>query len=72
MTIGLGIVLIIAGLVLVTDAITVDMSFIDDQTLGVILLLAGVLAIVLSLLVNHQRTRATYVEERRGVEPPVR
>ena len=72
MTIGLGIVLIIAGLVLVTDAITVDMSFIDAQTLGVILLLAGVLAIVLSLVVNHQRTRATYVEEHRGVDPRVR
>lgn len=72
MTIGLGIVLIIAGLVLVTDALNFDMDFIDPQTLGIILLLAGVLAIILSLVVNHQRQRATYVEERRGAEPPLR
>ena len=72
MTIGLGIVLIIAGLVLVTDALNFEMDFIDPQTLGIILLLAGVLAIILSLVVNHQRSRATYVEERRGAEPPMR
>ena len=72
MTIGLGILLIVAGLVLVTDAINVDTSLVDGPTLGVILLLAGVLAIILSLVVNHQRSRATYVEERRGAEPPLR
>ena len=73
MTIGLGIVLIIAGLVLLTGAIEIDMDFVEDQTLGIILLLAGVLAIILSLVVNHQRSRATYVEERRGpAEPPLR
>ena len=73
MTIGLGIVLLVAGLVLVTGAINLDMDFIEDQTLGVILILAGVLAIILALVVNHQRSRATYVEERRGpAEPPLR
>lgn len=71
MILGLGIVLIVAGLVLVTDAITVDMDFINDSTLGWILLLAGALAIVLSLVVNAQRRRSHYVEERR-VDPPLR
>ncbi len=71
MILGLGIVLIVLGLVLVTDAVTVDLEFINDSTLGWILLLAGVLAIVLSLIVNAQRRRSHYVEERRVGEPPV-
>ncbi len=65
MAIGLGIVLIALGLILVFDVLTVDLSFIDDSALGVILLVVGVLAIVLSLVVNHQRGRHTVVEERR-------
>lgn len=51
MYIGLGIVLIVLGLILVMDVITVDLNFVDDGALGAILLGAGVLAIVLSLLV---------------------
>ncbi len=67
MAIGLGIVLLVLGLILVANVITVDMSFIDDSALGWILILAGVLAIVISLVVNQQRTRRsdTVIEERR-------
>ncbi len=65
MAIGLGVVLIVAGLILLLDVVTVDMSFIDDSALGGILLAAGILAIVLSLIVNAQRSRSTVVEERR-------
>lgn len=66
MTIGLGVVLIVIGAVLIW-ALEVDISFIDDDTLGVILLIAGILAVVLSLLINAQRSRqkTTHVEERR-------
>jgi hypothetical protein len=48
-------------------ALEVDLSFIDDNTLGWILMIAGVLAIVLSFFVNEQRRRSTttHVEERR-------
>lgn len=49
MYIGLGILLVIAGLILVMDVITVDLSFVDDSALGTILLIGGILAIVLSL-----------------------
>ena len=45
--------------------VTVDMSFINDSALGAILLVVGVLAIVLSLVVNQQRSRRHVVEERR-------
>jgi hypothetical protein len=51
MYIGLGIVLLVLGLVFVLDVIQVDLSFVDDNALGWILVLAGVLAIVLSLVV---------------------
>jgi uncharacterized membrane protein HdeD (DUF308 family) len=51
MYIGLGILLLVAGLVLALDVITVDISFVNDDALGTILIIAGVLAIVLSLIV---------------------
>ncbi|MEP6666377.1 MAG: DUF6458 family protein [Nocardioidaceae bacterium] len=67
MGIGLGVVLIVIGAVLIW-ALDVDLNFVDDNTLGVILLIAGVLAIVLSLVINQQRNRhtTTHVEERRN------
>ena len=69
MTIGLGIVLIVAGLILVLDVVNWDTSAIDTGTLGWILLLAGALAIIVSLVVNAQRTRSTHVVEDR--RPPM-
>jgi uncharacterized membrane protein HdeD (DUF308 family) len=72
MAIGLGIVLIILGLILVLDVVNVDTSVLDTGTLGWILLIAGALAIVISLVVNQQRSRSTHVvEERRDVRPPL-
>jgi len=65
MAIGLGVVLLAAGLILVLDVITVDLSFINDGALGTVLIIAGALAIVLSLVINQQRTHHTVVEERR-------
>lgn len=71
MAIGLGIVLIVVGLILVLDVVNIDTSVVDTSTLGWILLIAGVLAIVVSLIVNQQRTRTTVVEEHRGTRPPL-
>ncbi|MEJ7690615.1 MAG: DUF6458 family protein [Nocardioidaceae bacterium] len=66
MGIGLGVVLIVIGAALIW-ALNLDISFIEDNTLGWILLVAGVLAIALSLIINAQRSRSrtTHVEERR-------
>jgi uncharacterized membrane protein HdeD (DUF308 family) len=65
---GLGIFLLVVGLILVTGVIEYDITFVEDTTLGWILLLAGVLSIILALVMNQQRSRTTHVEERR-VDP---
>ena len=66
MTIGLGILLIVVGLVFAFDVINADTSAVDGQALGWILVLGGILAIVLPLVIEQQRTRrrGTVVEER--------
>jgi uncharacterized membrane protein HdeD (DUF308 family) len=70
MGIGLGIILLVIGLILALGVINVDTSLIDTNTLGWILIVVGVLAIVLALIINQQRTRrTTVVDDRR--EPPV-
>ncbi len=75
MGIGLGIVLLLVGLVLAFGAVDLPASMdnaIDGNTLGWILILVGVLAIVLALVMNRQRTRrSTVVEERRIDDPRV-
>jgi uncharacterized membrane protein HdeD (DUF308 family) len=64
--IGFGVLLIVIGAIF-AFALEVDLSFIDDNTLGWILIIAGALAIVLSFFAGEQRRRntTTHVEERR-------
>ena len=71
MGIGVGIVLIVIGLILLLgviedfpDAIA---NVIDVETLGWICLIVGILGIVLALVMNHQRSRTTHIEERRDL-----
>ena len=54
MYIGLGIVLLVLGLILAFNVITVDLSYINDGALGAILIVAGILAIVLSLVLTER------------------
>ncbi len=72
MGIGLGVVLLVLGLILVLDVVQFDIGFVDDQGLGWIFLIVGVLAIVLALVMNQQRSRTKHVEERRYDGPPPR
>lgn len=69
MSIGLGIVLVLLGLILVLNVVHLPASVtnvVDAHTLGWILLIIGILALLLSLIVNAQRGRThTRVEERR-------
>lgn len=71
MYIGLGIVLLVLGLILALDVVTVDIKYIDDGALGAILIVGGILAIVLSLVLDRNRRRtvvrddAPVVEDRR-------
>ena len=68
MAIGLGIVLLVLGLILLLGAVELPAA-IDDavatDTLGWILVIAGGLALVLSLVLNAQRQRTTRVEQHR-------
>ena len=50
MYIGLGIVLLVLGLIFRLDVITFNMRYVHEQPLGLILIVAGILAIVLSLV----------------------
>lgn len=61
MSIGLGIVLIVIGAIFVF-VLEVDVPGIEDNTLGWILILAGVLTVILSLVVaNSGRKRRSVV-----------
>jgi len=68
MGIGLGIVLLVIGLILVSGVINVDLNFIDDQGLGWILVIVGALAIVLALVINAQRSRVHSTRVERHIE----
>jgi uncharacterized membrane protein YidH (DUF202 family) len=70
MGIGLGILLLVVGAILYW-AVDVNIPGVNDDTLGVILMVVGVLAIVLALIQTQQLTRrrnTTVVDDRR--EPP--
>ena len=68
MGIGVGILLLVVGLILVTGAVDVPESIQDNvatDTVGWICVIVGALALVLSVVINQQRTHTTHVEERR-------
>ena len=63
---GLGVVLLVVGAILYW-ALDVDIQGINEGAFGVILMLAGILAIGLALYQSYQRsnTRTTYVQDDR-------
>ena len=71
MGIGVGIVLIVIGLILLLNVIEdfpdAIANVIDVNTLGWICLIVGILAIVLALVMNRQRSRTTHIQERRDL-----
>jgi uncharacterized membrane protein HdeD (DUF308 family) len=70
MGIGVGIILLILGLILVLDVVNFNISGVDDHALGWIFLVVGVLAIVLVLVMNAQRSRSKSVVEERRIDRP--
>lgn len=68
MYIGLGIVFLVLGFILAFDVITIDIPHVNDGALGAILIAAGVLAILLSLIMNDRLRRQSVVEEHPVVE----
>jgi hypothetical protein len=71
MGIGLGIVLLLVGLILVTGVLNVNLGGIDEHGLGGIFIVVGILAIVLALVLNAQGTRRTALVDERRDEPPL-
>ncbi|HJQ89209.1 MAG TPA: DUF6458 family protein [Propionibacteriaceae bacterium] len=69
MGIGVGIVLIVIGAILLF-ALNIDMPFVSDDTLGIIFIVAGALALILALVLQAQRSRTKHVQENRYDGPP--
>ena len=68
MGIGIGILLLVIGLILlfaINEFPASVQDVVDPVTVGWILVIAGALALVLSLVMNNQRSKTTHVEERR-------
>jgi hypothetical protein len=65
MGLGIGILLVVLGLIFLLGVIEVDLPAIEDVTLGWILLIAGIVAIVLGLIASRNARTTTTVEERR-------
>ena len=68
MGIGAGIFLLVIGLILVLEAIDLPESVtnaVDATAIGWICVIVGVLALVLALVANQQRSKTKHVEERR-------
>lgn len=63
MGIGVGIFLAVVGLVLMF-AVDVDIPGIEDDTLGLILVIAGIAGIVLGMIASRNAGRTKTVEER--------
>lgn len=57
MGIGLGIVLTLIGLILVMQVVTVDLPWVEDYRLGILLIVVGVVELVLVLTMNAIRRR---------------
>jgi len=62
-------VLIVVGLIFLF-AVNMNLPWVSDDALGVIFILGGLLAIVLALIMNAQRSRTKHVQENRFDGPP--
>jgi uncharacterized membrane protein HdeD (DUF308 family) len=71
MGIGVGIVLVVIGAIWLF-ALNVNLPYVSDDTLGIILIAAGALALVLALVMQAQRSRTRHVQENRYDGSPPR
>jgi uncharacterized membrane protein HdeD (DUF308 family) len=69
MGIGTGIVLVVIGAILLF-ALNVNLPFVSDDTLGIILMVAGIVTIILALVLNAQRGRTRHIQDNRYSGPP--
>ena len=69
MGIGLGIFLLVIGAILLF-ALNVNIPYVSDDTLGIILIVAGAVTLLLAIVLQAQRGRTTHVQENRYDPPP--
>jgi len=69
MSIGLGIVLVLLGLLLLLGVVNVDMPYVEDYQLGILLTALGVVALILTLVLGASSRRSTHVVERERKVP---
>ena len=71
MGIGIGILLLVIGLILLLGVIEdfpdAVANVVEVETLGWICTIVGILAIILALIINQQRSRTTHIERRHDV-----
>ena len=72
MSIGFGIGMVLVGLVLVLRVVEVDIPYVDDYSLGVLLIVLGIIGVVLTLMAWNRTSRSRVVEERRIDDPGLR
>jgi len=64
MSIGLGIGLLLFGLILLLRVVNVDLPWVDDYRLGILLTILGVVALILTMTLGTSWRRSTHVIER--------
>ena len=64
MSIGLGIALLLFGLILLLGVVNVDLPWVDDYRLGILLTILGVVALILWMTLGTAGRRSTHVIER--------
>ncbi|HET6668509.1 DUF6458 family protein [Intrasporangium sp.] len=66
MGIGLGVTLLVLGAILTFTGLDESIFNTDLDTVGIILMVGGALALIMGVIQNAQRQRHTTVTERRG------
>jgi hypothetical protein len=67
MSIGLGIVLLLLGLILILGVVNVDLPLVEDYQLGILLTVLGVVALILTMVLGSGRGATHVIEREREV-----
>lgn len=66
-SVGLGIALLLFGLILLLGVVNVDLPWVDDYRLGILLTILGVVALVLTMALGARRGSTRVIERDREV-----
>ncbi len=69
--VGVGLGLLVAGAIL-TWAVDLDLPYVYDGSLGIILMFAGVIAVVAAIAMDYQHTRSRHTVDYRYSDDPTR